>query len=119
MIVSPLDDARAVPSIRTPRPALPRANAAALTSGTRPGAPRDRRRRCPPSARPSTEVCPATTPAIDCPTTVPNDWNSGMPTNWMPLYGTFLSDASFGFADSIAFSTKSPKGAACLYSGRA
>ena len=44
------------------------------------------------------------------------DWNSGMATNWTPVYGTGCAVGWVGSAARMALSVSSAKGAAAWYS---
>src|SRR6267378_1486132 len=54
--------------------------------------------------------------AMFWPTWVPMDWNSGMATNWTPVYGTGFAVGWVGSAARMALSVNSAKGAAAWYS---
>src|SRR5579862_6799234 len=65
-----------------------------------------------------TLVLPATAPARSCVTRVPMFWNSGIPTNCTPVYGTLCRVECVGSAVSIELSTMpSNAPAAFLYAG--
>ena len=68
------------------------------------------------SSAASTEVLPTSADAMFWPTCVPMDWNSGMATNWTPVYGTGCAVGWVGSAARIALSVSSANGAAAWYS---
>ncbi|MNO07576.1 hypothetical protein D3C81_2298380 [compost metagenome] len=60
-------------------------------------------------------VWPISAAEKDLPTWVPMPWNSGMVTNWMPMYGTGLVPCLLGSAALSDSSVTLANGAALMY----